>query len=257
VANAAGFIQESIWRDGHWRKLSRTAQALYMQLLSQKELDCAGILPLQPNKWAKGCDGLTAAQVWQDLEELQDHRFVFYDVDTDELLIRTYVRNSNVVKIPNMRRSAKRAALLVGSAVMRKVLAEELLAAGHEDFAEIVPQLDPSLTVPETVPVTVNPTLPEPLTEPTGVGVGVGVGVTLVCTHLGEPPTEFCSEHPSGTTKPCRGCAKSRESFGARMEAWKAGQSAERQRAVDNCGMCDDDGWIELSDNSVRKCDHA
>jgi hypothetical protein len=48
MANAAGFIQESIWRDPHWRQLSRSAQALYMQLLSQKELDCAGILRCSP-----------------------------------------------------------------------------------------------------------------------------------------------------------------------------------------------------------------
>ncbi len=61
MANAAGFIHESIWRDDHWRILSRPAQALYMQLLSQKELDCAGILPLPPNKWAKGCGGVPSA----------------------------------------------------------------------------------------------------------------------------------------------------------------------------------------------------
>jgi len=35
MANAAGMIFESIWRDSDWRKLSRGAQALYMQLLSQ------------------------------------------------------------------------------------------------------------------------------------------------------------------------------------------------------------------------------
>lgn len=29
------------WRDDDWRQLSRGAQALYMQLLSQKEVDCA------------------------------------------------------------------------------------------------------------------------------------------------------------------------------------------------------------------------
>lgn len=56
MANAAGLIHESIWRNPEWRYLSRGAQALYMQLLSQKEVDCAGVLPLQPAKWAKGCN---------------------------------------------------------------------------------------------------------------------------------------------------------------------------------------------------------
>ena len=125
MANAAGMICESIWRDSDWRKLSRGAQALYMQLLSQKELDCAGILPLQPEKWATGCDGLTVQQVWDDLNELQDNRFVYYDTDTYEALIRTHVRNSNVLKVPNMRKSAIRSALLIGSKPLREVLAVE------------------------------------------------------------------------------------------------------------------------------------
>jgi hypothetical protein len=70
--------------------------------------------PLQPNKWAKGCDSLTVEQVWADLEELQRERFVYFDNDTDEAFIRTYIRNSNVAKSPNMRKAARRAAVLVG-----------------------------------------------------------------------------------------------------------------------------------------------
>jgi hypothetical protein len=277
VANAAGFIHESIWRNEDWRQLSRGAQALYMQLLSQKELDCAGILPLQPNKWAKGCVGLTVEQVMTDLEELQAHRFVFFDTDTDEAFVRTYMRNSNVVKVPNMRKAASRAALLVGSESIRPLLAAELRVMGDAGCVSAADQIDPSGTVTETVPPTVPEpsrngskiTLPEPLPEPTGVGKGVGV------THLGNysrggatPPPEFCPKHPQGTDAPCRACGGARQ----RREAWEAEHAGEAQTArnraraaalqvLAECRDCDEHGWLLDADGvpaePAVKCSHV
>ena len=187
MANAAGFIRESIWRDDDWRKLSRTAQALYMQLLSQKDLDCAGVLPLQTAKWAKGCAALTEYDLIWDLQELQNGRFVFVDDDTDEAFIRTYMRNSNVLKVPNMMKSALRSARLVASEKIRAELALELVRTGRPEAVAVAAEINPSGTLPEPL---ANPsgTLPkanpsvrvsEPfrnpsgtLPEPSGVGVG-------------------------------------------------------------------------------------
>lgn len=240
MANAAGFIQESIWRDEHFRQLSRTAQAMYMQLLSQKELDCAGVLPLHPTKWVKGCDELTITAVMHDLDELQEHRFVFYDEDTDEAFIRSYIRNSNVLKIPNMRKSALRAAALVASKRIRAALAEELRSTGIAEFLEVAEKVNPSGTV----------------TEPTGVGVGKGVTLTLVSNHFGEEPSQFCSQHPDGTDIPCRPCAQARESFPQRIAQWKSVQASQRQHAIDTCLLCDDHGVVAVGDDAIRKCDH-
>lgn len=260
MANAAGMIRESIWRDDHWRTLSRSAQALYMQLLSQKELDCAGVLPLQPQKWANGCDELTVEQVWADLDELQDNRFVFYDTDTYEALIRTHVRNSNVMKVPNMRKSACRSALLLGSEKLRPILAAELHATGDPECVATALEINPSGTLTVTLPELLitepfrNPsgTLP----EPTGVGMGMGTGVTLVTTHLGEAPPQFCSSHPNGTNKSCFACGQARQRF-AKWEAdARAAESAARLAALDNCPDCHGTNLIEVGDAQARKCDH-
>ena len=51
MANAAGLIHESIWRDDDWRQLSRGAQALYMQLLSQKEVDLRTRIAAVVTEW--------------------------------------------------------------------------------------------------------------------------------------------------------------------------------------------------------------
>jgi len=259
MANAAGFIQESIWRDPHWRKLSRSAQALYMQLLSQKELDCAGILPLQPNKWAKGCDELTIEQVMCDLDELQQERFVFLDADSDEAFIRTYVRNSNVVKIPNMRKSARRAALLIGSERIRGLLAVELRATEHPDFVALAEEINPSGNPsPNPSGNGYKQGLPEPLPEPTGVGTGVGVPHPS-STQVGGEPSPFCPNHPNGTEKNCFACGQSRRTWPERHAKWadevREAEALARQAAIMACRLCDEFGEITY-DDSVRKCNH-
>jgi hypothetical protein len=256
VANAAGFIQESIWRDEHWRQLSRSAQALYMQLLSQKELDCAGIVPLQPNKWAKGCTELTLDRVWADLKELQRERFVYFDTDTDEAFIRTYMRNSNVIKVPNMMKSALRAALLVGSEIIKPLLAIELRATGREDAIKTAAQIDPSGTPPEPFG---NPfeTLSEPFAKPTGVGVGVGTGVTPRSNHLGEHRPE-CSKHEENSDTGCRACMKRRQWDEAHAQSERDDELARRRQLkelADNCPVCHGTNWIPDTDPAIR-CDH-
>lgn len=263
MANAAGMIYESIWRDPDWRRLSRGAQALYMQLLSQKELDCAGVLPLHVDKWAKGCDGLTAEQLADDLLELHQARFVVVDVDTDEVLIRTYIRNSNVMKVPNMRKSARRAAALVGSQPIRAVLAEELRATGDPECIATAQEIHP-VTGPEqpASKQTSEPLRNPSVTLPEGSGVGVGVGVT----HLGnnsrgeKPSRPICAKHANGNPDdtPCHGCARIREWDEKQAEAAQSDELLERRRQRelrDNCELCDENGLVETRLGMIR-CDH-
>lgn len=258
MANAAGFIQESIWRNPEWRQLSRSAQALYIQLLSQKELDCAGILPLQPNKWAKGCAEMTVNQVWEDLEELQRARFVLYDTETDEAFIRTYIRNSNVAKSPNMLRSASRAAILVGSESIRPVLAEELRSTKSPDCLKAANEINPlpkgSRKGSETLPQRV----PEPFAKGSGVGVGVGV------THLGSNSRgehrPQCSRHPNENhDEPCHGCGRVREwdeANAATLQADELDAKRRARQAAELCPDCHGTNTIEVGDNAARICNH-
>lgn len=258
MANAAGMIYESIWRDPDWRRLSRGAQALYMQLLSQKELDCAGILPLQPEKWATGCQGLSVEQVWGDLNELQDARFVFYDTGTYEALIRTHVRNSNVPKVPNMRKSAIRSACLVGSQRLREVLAVELRASGRADFVAAADEINPSPTVTEPL---ANPSESNPsgtLPEPTGVGMGMGMGVTHLGNYSSGGGRPICSKHRNGNPddENCRGCRRCRDWDEANAKADELDTKRRQREISENCPDCHGTNVIEVGDNAARKCDH-
>jgi hypothetical protein len=254
VANAVGLIHEAIWRDPHWRKLSRSAQCLYMQLLSQKDLDCAGILPLQISKWAKGCDGVTEADMEADLAELQAERFVFIDLDTDEAFIRSYMRNSNVLKVPNMIKSAMRSARLVASENIRTELAAELRRTNRAEAAETADQIDPK-----------GGTLPEPfanpsgtLPEPTGVGKGKGKGVTLSSTQVGGAAPPICRKHEANSDAPCHACRKRRQWDQQQTEVQAADELLARRQAkdrADSCPTCHGTNWIPDTDPAV-KCHH-
>jgi hypothetical protein len=287
MANAAGMLKESIWRDKEFRALPRTAQATYAQLLSQKDLDRAGMQPLQVSKWAKGCDDITEADIWADLKLLESRRFIFVDEDSDEVFIRSYMRHSQVTKYPQFMKAALRCAGMVASTALRQELADELRRLHRAEASELADELDPEGTVrarsanrPETLPApsangsgTVNPsgTLP----SPSGVGEGVGelksVGGSVGRDESENPPTtigisRFCEDHPEGTDRACLACRKARlASDRADLAQREAQAEAERQareeatsasiQAIVECERCDDDGYIGLQVCAHR--DHA
>lgn len=285
MANAAGILKESIWRDREFRALPRSAQATYAQLISQKELDRAGIQPLQVFKWAKGCDDFTTDDFMADLKVLEEHRFVFIDEDTDELFIRSYMRHCDVVRYPNILKNALRCAGMVASEKLRHELAKELRRLRRAEADRVADSIEPegfesesanpseTETNPSrTVPEQLNGS--ETLAEPPGYGSGSG-SVTLGSSQVGEvaanprtdqtvesepsdePPPENCPRHRNDPNPPsCGACGRQNrrrarwfderaERASARLVAFKA--------EVRDCPDCDENGFVEIG-NSVGKC---
>ncbi|MBF6459829.1 hypothetical protein IU433_12355 [Nocardia puris] len=223
MARDHGRVLCRIWRDRDFRALPRTAQALYVQLVSQQEINNAGVLPLMLSKWAKGCDELTSDGLVKDLAALIDGRFVVVDSDSEEVLVRSFIRNDGVLKQPNVFKNALRCAEQVESGEIRRVLAAELRRTGRRDAVAVADEIDPSggdsepfenpsTRVPEPFenpsespsdesaenprsnpsetlpePIAKGLRVPEPFPEPCGVGEGVGEGEnsSYVVGHLG------------------------------------------------------------------------
>ena len=56
--------------------------------------------PLQVSKWAKGCNEITDADIWDDLKVLEDHRFVFVDeVQVEDLDAPLSLRADSTVRL--------------------------------------------------------------------------------------------------------------------------------------------------------------
>lgn len=132
-----GRILCKIWQDKDFRALPRTAQTLYMQLLSQATVNNAGVLQLQVAKWAKGCDELTEAQVWEDLGVLERRKWVVVDVDSFEVLIRSFMRHDGGLAHKYILRNALRCAQAVESERIRRVLAIELYRLGNAEAKKV------------------------------------------------------------------------------------------------------------------------
>jgi len=263
MANAAAMIRESLWRDADFRRLTRTAQAMYMQLLSQRDLDCAGILTLNIDLLAKGCSEMTAEDVRRDLKTLEEERFVFVDEDTDEVLIRSYARLVSV-RSPNAWKSCFKAARLISSTKLCTALAFELRRLRRKDADELANEIGPAHTPSESHSEPIrNPSegdIPfESHSNPPRPVLVLG-HLTSSTTRGGKNPPPICTKHDSNSDAPCHACRKRRlweESHAAEADS-EAAQERQRLRELsESCSQCHGTNVIDIGDDEVRKCDHG
>ncbi len=101
MARKHALVLASIWTDPDWVTLTAAAQRTYMLLLSQPKLSLAGLLDYVPSRWARMAADTSLASVEAAIDELEASRFVLVDHDTDELLIRTFVKHDITTVLRN------------------------------------------------------------------------------------------------------------------------------------------------------------
>ncbi|MCP2204000.1 hypothetical protein LX90_007729 [Lentzea flava] len=163
-------ILTAIWRDDDFRALSPEAQRLYFLLLSQPTINQAGVLPLTVSRWARGCSATSVADIEAALAELDRARFAVVDADTDEVLVRAFLRKDGVAKQPNVLKAAFRYALAVESPRLRAVLAAELRRLDHVHADAVADTLDGTSTYHQTEPTSSRSTSSSPTPDEPPVG---------------------------------------------------------------------------------------
>lgn len=121
-----GRIMASIWGDPDFLALEAGPQRLYLFLLSQPDLSHAGLVPMRVRRWAKKVALATDCTIRADLGDLADARFIVADEDTEEVLIRTFVRNDGVYKQPKVMIRLRDDAKQIESPALRAVFRAEL-----------------------------------------------------------------------------------------------------------------------------------
>jgi len=125
MARDHGRIYSRIWDDRDFLALDQAPQRFYFFLLTQKNLSKAGILPVTLKRWAASAADLTTGDLIRLLSELDRTRFIVWDDESEELLIRTFVRGDEVYKLPNvMQAMVKDAAEIMSPKIRRALLAE-------------------------------------------------------------------------------------------------------------------------------------
>ena len=126
MARSHARILTEIWDDEDFLLCSGNAQRLYLMLLSQPELGHSGLLSITLRRWAGLASDTTAESIEHGIKELGAGRFVLVDSDTEELLIRSMVRNDGVWKQPKVLAVALTEASRMRSRWLRECFVEEL-----------------------------------------------------------------------------------------------------------------------------------
>lgn len=93
MARTIARLQVAALDDPEFQALTPTAQWAYWVILQQRRLTLAGSLDYQPTRWAAASNHANPTMITGAVEELIAHRYVIVDPDTDELIIRTFVRH--------------------------------------------------------------------------------------------------------------------------------------------------------------------
>lgn len=119
-------IKLSIWGDDDFRARSVDAQHLYFTLLTSATLTHCGIADWRPARIAAMAEDWTPERVEVAGCELEDALYLVIDRDTEEALIRSYIRNDQLMKQPKMAVAIATAHAGTASRVLRGVVVHEL-----------------------------------------------------------------------------------------------------------------------------------
>lgn len=119
-------VRIEIWTDDDWRALSMRAQWLYLLLLTHGSLTYAGVADWREGRLAALAVGVTRADVEAAGAELEERHFIVTDAETEEVLIRSFLRHDGVMVRPNVAVAMAKSFAAVGSDRLRAVIVHEL-----------------------------------------------------------------------------------------------------------------------------------
>lgn len=131
-------IRSDIWADDHWRTITPGAQWLYTLLLTSPTLTHAGVADWRPVRIAKLARTLTADGVRKYADELARERFTLADDETEEIVIRSFIRHDGVLLNPNLWKSLGAAFADIYSAPIKAMVAAEVARLRSEHPEGIV-----------------------------------------------------------------------------------------------------------------------
>jgi hypothetical protein len=162
-------VYHRIWANRDFRALSEAAQRSYILVLTQPDLNYCGVTTLSMHRWACLAADSTPRRVRKSLGELETARFIATDAATEELLVRSFVRNDGLLSSPNICINVVRTYPSVLSPRLRLLFLIELHRLNQEEqepgwekgWAHLAPLL--AEPIPEGLPEGFLEGLPEPI----------------------------------------------------------------------------------------------
>lgn len=126
MARDHGRIRLDIWSDEDWRDLPSISQWLYMHLLSSPSLNFCGVTDWRPARIAAVASELQADDVEYAAAWLEAGEFLVIDRQTEEALVRSWIKHDGLMASPNMAKAMVKAHASIGSGILRAVVVDQL-----------------------------------------------------------------------------------------------------------------------------------
>lgn len=131
-------VYTSLWADRDFISLSADAQRIYLMLISQDSLSRCGVTTIAMNRWVGMAADSPRERVQAGLRELVEAKFVLADHSTDELLVRSFVKNDGGWKSPNIALAIASAARAIVSPRLREEVRQCILDLDFSHVSENV-----------------------------------------------------------------------------------------------------------------------
>jgi hypothetical protein len=125
MARSYANFTTAIWRDDDFRALTMAEQHCFMMLNTQADISAAGVLTMALTRWASRVAGCTQADVREAIAGLEHKGFVVVDEQTEEVLVRSFVKWDKGYNNYKRQPSIHDAADAIESPKLRSALAQE------------------------------------------------------------------------------------------------------------------------------------
>lgn len=119
-------IHRAILDDPSWRCLTRSQQNLYLLLLLKLSTNLCGVVDWCPKKLAVNASDMTVETIEADAVVLEKKLYIVRDEDTDEVLIRSFLRNDAPLKSSKTAIAVRSSYTDTASSKLRGVIVFEL-----------------------------------------------------------------------------------------------------------------------------------
>lgn len=190
--------------DDDFAALSFDAQSFYTRIvLTEATLNYCGVADWRPRRLTVRARDLTLARILAAAAELEAGNYLLFDLDTEEVLARSFIRRDELLRNPKMAATVLKAYAAVASPVLRAAIVTEVKRVhaehpeysswSHKDTADGLARLmsRPALAEGEYTPQITNP-------EPVQITNGQAVRNTYPdpVTNTNPDPVENSDPHP-------------------------------------------------------------
>jgi len=125
-------IRPSMWLDDEWRDLTKDAQHLYMLLLTDPERSYCGVVDWKPARIVQRAREWSSLELMRAAAELSYSYFLVFDQETEEVMVRSFMRHDGLLTQPTLGISVANAFGVVGSNKIRAAIVHELIRLRKE-----------------------------------------------------------------------------------------------------------------------------